>query len=1496
VVINEIQFKPEEEGTAGEFIELHNAGEFPVNISGWRMEDAITYTIPDGTEIPAGGYVVIAEDPETMLLEYGVTARGPWSGNLSSKGEVIILRDAGGVLIDRVHYGVGFPWPSGSDGGGASMELIHPGLENSLAGSWRASGALLESGEPGGETVNRPTPGSQNSVYTAVDQVPPHIESVAHTPQAPRSAQAVIITAKITDPEGVGQVSLSYQLVDPGSYIRLTDPEYVSEWVSVPMTPVGGDVWTATLPGEMQTHRRLVRYRIRVQDHAGHAQTVPYPDDESPNFAYFINDGVPAWSGALRPSQTALQTYPSTLLESIPVYTLIANDDDVINSQYNMAHDGIRCTGTFVYDDRVYDHIEYRNRGEASTYVSGKNKWRFYFNRAQRLRAKDTLGRPYKETWKHLSSNACSSPWAPINRGAAGVDEALPFRAFQLAGMAAPHTHYYHFRIVRGEVETPAAGSPVNNSIGNADGQYAGDFWGLYLAIEPIRGNFLDERDLPDGNIYEIENNEGDKKEQAVGQAIDASDWRAFRNAILDGSPSENWWRENMDMDAYYSFHAINRLTGNMDLRGGNNHYFYHRSSDDRWVPIPWDLDMMFISQTHHQTVIEDQSIPGVIHAHKAILQHPALALEFRNRGREILDLLASDATDGGGQVGQLLRDLSAPIHTAGQSLTWANADAAMWNLHPRTPGTDGVAFGQYNHRGNFFKSPYDDSRLGGTWTGWLRSPSFRGTAAPEDIFNRFRDYMTDSWPGGAWNPNNGNQLGYGYQALLAEIRDEAIPATPSLDYSGDAGFPADGLRFEASSFNDPQGEGSFAARQWRLAEISRHSAYELEALWSTTTESADATFLVFPASAAIPGRTYRARVRQQDDTGRWSHWSAPVTFLVGAEQSSLVHYWNFNQDSTSQQLLAPKIGGGRIHTVNGPSTEIVSGTGQDFAGANAQEEDPAGSHLRVNNPLGATLTFHIPTTHHKGIVVRFETRRSGQGAGGQSWSYTIDGSSWIPLNEVDTPDGKPSVVELDFRNLPETWNNPDFAVRVQFSQGEGGAAGNNRFDNFTVTGKLMEGANLPPTTTAALPKRLDVREGESLPSTALSAWFTDAEGDTLTYTAHLSLPEQAAFTLDEGHLELAGLQRGEALLTLTASDDTHAPVEATVRVLIHPSPFMLASGDLTFTAWSPDQPEHSYPPSMLFLQSEGNDSLLDTPLDRAYFIPHEDYSPDDEDFIGWPYKASARTRINGLGEDGISFINTGRGRDLGGALMALDTRGTTAVHISFTAGTVKPNLRPYALRLQYRMGTQGEFSDVLDAEGQAVEYVRHATAGHIREFADLELPSYLLGRPYVQLLWRYHQNEAGSGARAELSLDDIQVSAHTATYSYHEWRLLQFTDPDSVTDDSVSGPAAVQGPFELPNLHRYALGISLNEPLPPQIAYITPEGEFRFRYNPEKSDILWQVKTSANLVDWNTTLFDSRADQPLIPDEDGWVSLLVPGSSDLRQFVRLELHLVESP
>jgi hypothetical protein len=73
----------------------------------------------------------------------------------------------------------------------------------------------------------------------------------------------------------------------------------------------------------------------------------------------------------------------------------------------------------------------------------------------------------------------------------------------------------------------------------------------------------------------------------------------------------------------------------------------------------------------------------------------------------------------------------------------------------------------------------------------------------------------------------------------------------------------------------------------------------------------------------------------------------------------------------------------------------------------------------------------------------------------------------------------------------------------------------------------------------------------------------------------------------------------------------------------------------------------------MLFLQSDKNDPVLTDLLEQPYYIPVGEYADEDAANIGFPYRNTRRTRLNGLGENGISFINTGRGRDLGGVLVS---------------------------------------------------------------------------------------------------------------------------------------------------------------------------------------------------------------------------------------------------
>jgi len=58
---------------------------------------------------------------------------------LRNGGERIRLEDANQNLADTVIYNSGGQWPTGPDGMGNSLELMHPAMDNSQASAWRAS-------------------------------------------------------------------------------------------------------------------------------------------------------------------------------------------------------------------------------------------------------------------------------------------------------------------------------------------------------------------------------------------------------------------------------------------------------------------------------------------------------------------------------------------------------------------------------------------------------------------------------------------------------------------------------------------------------------------------------------------------------------------------------------------------------------------------------------------------------------------------------------------------------------------------------------------------------------------------------------------------------------------------------------------------------------------------------------------------------------------------------------------------------------------------------------------------------------------------------------------------------------------------------------------------------------------------------------------------------------------------------------------------------------
>ena len=697
--------------------------------------------------------------------------------------------------------------------------------------------ALQQDG--GGSGGSGPTPGKANSVYST--SAPPAIRQVDHRPREPVSGQKVVITAKITDPLGVRRVQLDYQLVDPGAYLELNDAAYRTSWTALEMNDAGieGDgvaadsVYSATLSADIQEHRRLVRYRIRADNGAGNGVVAPFSEDPQPNFAYFVYDGVPAWKGSVIPTAgVAPVIYGTNLMRQLPVYHLISKRDSVETATWKEKYGGdlYKWWGTLVYDGIVYDHIRYRARGGVWRYAMGKNMWKFDFNTGHDFQGRGNYGEKYATKWTKLNLGACIQQGDYFHRGEQGMFESVGFRLFQMAGVEAPQTTFVQFRIIDEESES------------SEQNQYVGDFWGLYLALEQEDGRFLDEHGMPDGNLYKMEGGTGELNNLGQSGPSDKSDLNGFISTYRGANVTDAWWRTNLNLGKYYSYRAIVEAIHHYDIdEGAGKNFFYYRNPETGlWSVHPWDLDLTWSDNMYGggQEPFKNRVLAST---------RPALVLEYRNRVRELRDLLFN-----ADETGKLIDEYAAMIRDPAGGPSFIEPDRAQWDFNPVMRNT-AIVNSSKAGQGRYYQAG-------------IGTKNFEGMLAKMKAYVNARGVLLDS---------------------LA--RDTAIPQRPSLIARGPAGFPINRIVLEASVY---AGSAGFAAMQWRLAEISgtnlpafdpgKPRKYEIAPVWESGELLNQVSITTLPQGMMKVGRSYRARVKMKDVTGRWSQWSPPVEFVAG--------------------------------------------------------------------------------------------------------------------------------------------------------------------------------------------------------------------------------------------------------------------------------------------------------------------------------------------------------------------------------------------------------------------------------------------------------------------------------------------------------------------------------------------------------------------------------------------------------------------------------------
>lgn len=138
IVITEIMYNPPEAGLDTlEFIEIYNQGNEIQNLQGFQFF-GVDFTFP-AVNINPGEFLVTCSNAQAMMNTFGVNALQWASDGLANNGELILLKDNFGVIVDSVFYSDVAPWPVEPDGNGPSLKLCDFTSDNGLGANWSVS-------------------------------------------------------------------------------------------------------------------------------------------------------------------------------------------------------------------------------------------------------------------------------------------------------------------------------------------------------------------------------------------------------------------------------------------------------------------------------------------------------------------------------------------------------------------------------------------------------------------------------------------------------------------------------------------------------------------------------------------------------------------------------------------------------------------------------------------------------------------------------------------------------------------------------------------------------------------------------------------------------------------------------------------------------------------------------------------------------------------------------------------------------------------------------------------------------------------------------------------------------------------------------------------------------------------------------------------------------------------------------------------------------------
>jgi len=418
--------------------------------------------------------------------------------------------------------------------------------------------------------LNLGTPGLQNTAF--VTNRGPDILDVRHAPVLPAASEPIVVTARVTDNDGVDQVMLYYRTEGAGRLISIPMIDNASGNDLIE----GDGIFTATIPGAPADTMRA--FYIEASDGAASTR-FPTRLEASAD--------VPDRSCLVRVGDTLLNTQFAT-------YRVWLSDDvlSTFRARPNLSNELMDCT--FVYNDtEVFYNCGIRYRG--SPFIrSGRGRdprdryaYRINFNPDQKFRNREEINLDNTEG---------------TNRGP--LQERASYWFYSQMGLQFSKQEYVRV-IINGRSHS------IYEDVQKIDGDY-------------IRGWFPDDTD---GYIHKIDDyfeytadgtgftnlDEGLKLDNRHPLLKETYRWgfekRSHREddnwdhffdlAVALNTPSSGKTYEEVIESVIYPEQfarvlAIRHAVGDWDSYGyrrGKNNYFYYALPEGKWYLLPWDID-----------------------------------------------------------------------------------------------------------------------------------------------------------------------------------------------------------------------------------------------------------------------------------------------------------------------------------------------------------------------------------------------------------------------------------------------------------------------------------------------------------------------------------------------------------------------------------------------------------------------------------------------------------------------------------------------------------------------------------------------------------------------------------------------------------------------------------------------------------------------------------------------------------------------------------------